>query len=81
MEFYFINEGPLWIEILILFVGLLFLGLGINFLKSGESPGPWFLFGLIHFKKDKNPKLFWFFTIFWLFWGVFLLILGVIMII
>lgn len=78
MDFYFINEGPLWMEILIIILGIFCLAEGLYILKKRESPGPWYAFGLIRFKRDEKPILYWFFTIFWIFFGVFLIIIGLI---
>jgi len=82
MDFYFIHDGPLWISIIILLLGLVVLGIGIIFLKSGRTCGAWFLaIAGIDFKKEERPILYWFFTLFWLFWGLLITAIGLIMII
>ena len=80
MDFYFINDAPLWMDFLVLFIGFILFGLGLSFLKSGEAHGPWWLIGH-HFKRGETPYLYWLFTCFWLGMGLFLLIIGIIMVI
>lgn len=81
MDFYFINEGPIWVSILVIIFGIILLGLGLSFLKLGEARGgPWWAIGL-YFKKNKNPYLYWFTICFYLFLGLSMIVLGLIMII
>jgi hypothetical protein len=77
MDFYFIHDAPLWMDILILIIGVIMFWLGLSFLKSGKSHGPWWLIG-IDFNREKNPNIYWFFTCFWLGLGLFVLIIGII---
>lgn len=78
MNIYCINDMPLWAEILVLIVGLLFFYMGYKFLKSGTSRGPFYMIYL-RFQKEKNPVIYWFFVIIWLGVGLALLVFSIIL--
>ena len=75
MDFYFINDGALWMEILIIFLGIIFIIIGQYCLKKEYVFIP-----IIYFYKDKNPSVYWIIISYWLGLGIFLIILGFIMI-
>jgi hypothetical protein len=74
----FINDMPIWAELLVLLIGIIFLWFAFRCLKSGETRGPWYLMGF-RFHKEKNPILYWFFVALWFGIGLALLLFSIIL--
>ena len=75
MDISYIHGGPLWAEILVVLFGLFCLAEGLYFLKKEDA-----FFPIIHFHKEKNPLAYWVTVSFWVGMGLFLLVLGFVMI-
>jgi len=80
MNLAFIHDMPLWAEIIVLFISLIFLVYAARCLKSGKVRGPWYLVGII-FDKEKNRFAYWFLVMLWLVIGLALLIFSMILLI
>ena len=80
MNLSYINDMPIWAELLVLLIGILFLEIALKGYKSGISRGPWYLLSY-RFHRDKNPIAFWFFLALWLGIGLALVIFAIILLI
>jgi len=67
MNIGFVHDMPVWAEIFLLFISLIFLLYAFKSLKSGKVHGPWYLIG-ITFDKEKNHFAYWFLVMLW--WGI-----------
>lgn len=73
-----IKDIPLWAELLVLLIGIIFIVFALKCLKSGEAHAPWFLAGY-HFKKEEHPVIYWVLLALWFGAGLILLIFAIIL--
>lgn len=71
MNIPYLNNMPLWIEILVMLLGLFFLAEGFYCIKRKKAFLPF-----IEVKKEKNSLAYWAIVVYWLGFGLFFLIIA-----